>query len=475
MRLCLNTHTSSSATRIGNNAAAPTPSARPPRIVLTLAVVGTTYLFAWADPWLLLPLPGGRLDQVARVEVAAHRSMPNPSRQHDAAANDSATIFRSEAELARYRPESFRRMSDLDPDLDNVTWEYRYLFDGALGGLVTLLDAYVSGPHAIAFNINTTYLPRGCKTDNVTDDQILSRIDWANTDEDSVAPGIRSATASRAKVVRELDTAVVIAQFWGESYYHAMTEDLPRLAFVFNVLESEYPNATILSYPQSLITPRSRGYLWNNLLGLPHGQKWEPYGDDVTYHARTLVIPTATRCGHGQPGALRLLRDRIFANAPHVLRDTIDRFHARHPGVLEGERTIIAVQWRAYRRLLNHDDLVAALASEFSNACTAIEFFGNETMEETIVLHHNAGIIVGPHGAGLSNILFARSDTAVIEIHPVIADGTGLNFCHQRTAKALGLKSTMLVQGRAKNYWDSFEADVPAIVGVVRELLDGIA
>jgi hypothetical protein len=350
-------------------------------------------------------------------------------------------------------------MSDLDPALDDVTREYKYLFDGALGGLVTLLDGHVLSPHAIAFNINTTYLPRGCKTDNVTDDQILSRIDWMNSD-DSAIPGIRSATASRAKVVRELDTAVVIAQFWGESYYHAMTEDLPRLAFIFDLLESEYPNATILSYPQSLMTPTSRVYLWNNLLGLAHGQKWEPYDDDVAYHARTLVIPTATRCGHGQPGALRLLRDRIFANAPHVLRDTIERFRTRHPGVLEGDRTLVVVQWRAYRRLLNHDDLVAALASEFSKACTVIEFFGNETMEETIVLHHNAGIVVGPHGAGLSNILFARSDASMIEIHPVIADGTGLNFCHQRTAHALGLKSTLLVQGRAKNYWDSFEADV---------------
>jgi len=33
----------------------------------------------------------------------------------------------------------------------------------------------------------------------------------------------------------------------------------------------------------------------------------------------------------------------------------------------------------------------------------------------------------------------------------------------------------MIVQVRAKNYWDSFEADVTAIVGVARELLDGIA
>ena len=52
----------------------------------------------------------------------------------------------------------------------------------------------------------------------------------------------------------------------------------------------------------------------------------------------------------------------------------------------------------------------------------------------------------------------------------VIANSTGLNYFHQRTAHALGLKSTMLVQGRSKSYWDSFKVDVPAIIGVVCEL-----
>jgi len=31
----------------------------------------------------------------------------------------------------------------------------------------------------------------------------------------------------------------------------------------------------------------------------------------------------------------------------------------------------------------------------------------------------------------------------------------------------------MLVQGHAENYWDSFAADVPAIVHAVCEILDG--
>lgn len=147
------------------------------------------------------------------------------------------------------------------------------------------------------------------------------------------------------------------------------------------------------------MTPTSRVRLWNEILGLGPDREWEPYDDDVAYFANALVVPTATRCGHGQPRALRLVRDRILVNAPSVLRGTIDRFRSRHPDVHSGETTLIVVQKRASRRLLNHDDLVAALTLEFSNAsrrCTVIEFLGNETMEETIVLHRQAGIIVGP-------------------------------------------------------------------------------
>jgi capsular polysaccharide biosynthesis protein len=63
-------------------------------------------------------------------------------------------------------------------------------------------------------------------------------------------------------------------------------------------------------------------------------------------------------------------------------------------------------------------------------------------------MHHLAKVIVGPHGAGLSNILFAPPTAALVEIHPKIGNinGTQRNVCHQMTARSLGLESRMLVQ-----------------------------
>jgi len=71
----------------------------------------------------------------------------------------------------------------------------------------------------------------------------------------------------------------------------------------------------------------------------------------------------------------------------------------------------------------------------FAHCCTVIVFLETEPLEEYIVMHHQARMIVGPHGAELSNILFATPSAALIELHPKVGnylDGR-VNECHQST------------------------------------------
>ncbi|EWM20197.1 Glycosyltransferase AER61, uncharacterized [Nannochloropsis gaditana] len=375
-------------------------------------------------------------------------------------------IFRTEAELMVNRPRHFHRMMDFDYALEEE------VFDRALGGVVELHDAYVLSPHQIAFNCDTIYIPRGCKAGAISNDQILSQITPLMSREGKRDTIGESRTALQ---VQELDTAVIIAQFWGGAYYHALIEDFPRLAFVLGILQSN-PQATILSYPQSLMRPTSRIQIWNKLLGLGDDRKWVPFEENTVYSVKKLFIPTATRCGRGQPKALRLIRDRIFDKVPSVLGKTLEQFWAKYPQIRDAEKMLIVVQKRSSRSLLNHDKLVEALASEFADRCTVVEFLGSESMEEAIVMHHQAKVIVGPHGAGLSNSLFARVDAALVEIHPKVGNfnGTGVNRCHQWTAKSLGLETRMLVQSSGQEFGCSFFVDVQSVVGTVHELLDGL-
>ena len=382
-----------------------------------------------------------------------------PSDTHKQLYNRSLPVFRTEEELMTNRPRNFHRMLGFDDD--------EMVSQGSLGGIVDFRNAYVLSENQISFNCDIVYVPHGCKAEDISDKEIFSLLA-------SPVGYVNNVSFSPARV-EKLDTVIVIAQFWGYGYYHALIEDLPRLALVLDILEAD-PEAVILSYPLSLMYPTSRPWLLNKLLGLGNDRKWVPFDDHKVYFAKKLIIPTATRCGHGQPMALRLVRDKITANTPIVLNETLERFWLQYPGTRLGQRTIIIVQKRSTRSLLNHDDLLRALKTAFADCCTVIEFLGTEPMENYIVMHHQAKVIVGPHGAGLSNILFAQPNAALVEIHPKVGNSLNgqVNECHQSTARSLGLESRMLVQESGESYPSSFEVDVQSVIDTVRELLQSL-
>jgi hypothetical protein len=67
------------------------------------------------------------------------------------------------------------------------------------------------------------------------------------------------------------------------------------------------------------------------------------------------------------------------------------------------------------RAVLDHDRLVAALATQLGRERVAVHF-GNESAQETVRLFANARVVMGVHGAGLVNSVFCRVGTLVIEI-----------------------------------------------------------
>lgn len=57
------------------------------------------------------------------------------------------------------------------------------------------------------------------------------------------------------------------------------------------------------------------------------------------------------------------------------------------------------------------------------------------SLNETMLLFHSAVMVVAPHGAGLSNIVFSRPGTYVIE---AVCNSPHINLCFQRLAVVLG-------------------------------------
>lgn len=92
----------------------------------------------------------------------------------------------------------------------------------------------------------------------------------------------------------------------------------------------------------------------------------------------------------------------------------INRFGwERHNGFLLGRDIVNVDEVKAH---IERD--AAKLKLPAVSVSVRIEYFENKTFVEQVDIMQRADVVVGVHGAGLSNLLFARKDTPVIEVFP---------------------------------------------------------
>jgi len=103
-----------------------------------------------------------------------------------------------------------------------------------------------------------------------------------------------------------------------------------------------------------------------------------------------------------------------------------------HQESLAPERVYISRSRSRRRSMLREREL----ERELQALGFAILFFEDLTMEQHIAQMRNASVVVGPHGAGLTHILWAAKDCRVVEIVPSWPPGT--NHCYVSLAHALG-------------------------------------
>jgi len=193
-----------------------------------------------------------------------------------------------------------------------------------------------------------------------------------------------------------------LVSLWSKGYFHWVIECLPRL----HVLEI----SGVMNERSIKFIIDAKPTKWQveslSLLGLSTEDliPWNGRGALV----RSLVVPSFPRrlCTPGRrfscvsPESLRWLRDRILSN----LGSTEGYTHKR-------KRIMISRRLAAGRRVLNEDEVMHFLKK------LGFELFCLETMSfsEQVFLFSNAEVVIGPHGAGLSNIVFSES-VKVIEL-----------------------------------------------------------
>lgn len=194
-------------------------------------------------------------------------------------------------------------------------------------------------------------------------------------------------------------TAVLSAPS-GRGYYHWMFDVLPRLDLI-----------------------RRAGVDWNSI-------DCFLVNDYITrFHIETLhllgLVKRKIRSSHWHPyvKAEELIMPSLVGNTGHIPRWACDflrnSFLHRRPGsvnninnTLRSLRLYLSRGQVAHRRVINEQEVIAML-NRFGFKSILLESL---SFGEQVTLLSSASVVVAPHGAGLTNIVFCHPGTKVIEI-----------------------------------------------------------
>ena len=126
-------------------------------------------------------------------------------------------------------------------------------------------------------------------------------------------------------------------------------------------------------------------------------------------------------CGNPSPEKIRLLRDVIEKKV-----------------VFEPSIGILVHRKETIRSIRNHDQVLDLLKSVYPEMEWRV--FGSESIADTVELFRKAKLIVAPHGAGTTNMIFSAAGIKVMEFMPVDSP----NLCYWHLAEALGNSYSMI-------------------------------
>ena len=230
----------------------------------------------------------------------------------------------------------------------------------------------------------------------------------------------------------------VLAQHKGTTFFHFTIENLPRIAAYLSFL---------LRHPTIKIHVRTKtGFTLPFLaaLGIASSRLVSEYSQaDIVY------MPAGTPCGQTTLFNVQLvsLQLRAGLSDPAPPRDTI-----------------ILIRRSKKRWFNHHDDIFAMIRKHADSAGLKAVVYGDNPVpgfNETRQLFSRAYIVVAPHGAGESNLIFSQPGTILVEA--LCYDKTGqVNFCYVNMARVLGLRYNGLLFG--KQCMNITAADVEPVV-----------
>lgn len=193
-----------------------------------------------------------------------------------------------------------------------------------------------------------------------------------------------------------------ITQTWGNAVFHSIIECLTKIGILVKEIIEEQSiyihlyNSAAVNYLLFLGIKRSR---------IIHGNIF----------ASSLIITSKTNCG-GYSNIQSLNNLRIFLRKISKINQSID---------------IVLIKRKGKRSICNFNDLYTKLLRHYNLRI----YNNNDSMLKISNIFSSSKVIIAPHGAGLSNIVFCHTETTIIEF----LDIKRINLCYNGLAKSLGL------------------------------------
>jgi hypothetical protein len=240
------------------------------------------------------------------------------------------------------------------------------------------------------------------------------------------------SAALAAQPAERYDVLATVIQPYGWMYYHFVVETLPKLVLLRDTLPSAAPqlhDGEMTSAPASSSSSDGGGGggtageadAWNATGArlLLWGMPWEGEWLDL------LRVPRAARVAYDPArryaASLLLLPSPVPAVTPsaealHAAREAVCT--ALPAAACGGARDVLVYSSRTGERsraVANEERLLDALRRAFPALRVVVHRRG-ASAAEAVATFARAAAVVGPHGAGLSHILFCQPGTVVVEL-----------------------------------------------------------
>ncbi|MGH7213454.1 MAG: glycosyltransferase family 61 protein [Tepidisphaeraceae bacterium] len=259
----------------------------------------------------------------------------------------------------------------------------------------------------------------------------------------SVPPQLIDPGFSPAEMVAEqsVPAACSLVNLWSGNYFHWTLECLTQIEGLRRwekhagmrakvIVEQRFPDWKLETLQKLGVSP-------------DHLVRWQGH----TVQVDRLVVPSMRRdAGRTSPAACRWLAGEMFAGVMH---------HPARP-----TRVYLSRQHAARRRVSNEDELMSYLVEKGFRICIPEEM----TVRQQIETFRDASVIVAPHGAALTNLIYADPGATVVELF-----GGRISACYATLCQSLGLRYAYFM-GHAKG--EDVEADPFLLDSLLKRLLD---